>query len=419
MRYSVSSFSLIMYIMLFGCHSGDQTVNDGGLVLLDANQKGARMDLHITDVADVYLIPLRFGPDNVLLNITSARRSLFVFHNEIFLGNWLRDHPLLVVYNFQGEPIRLIGSRGRGPGEYLQLSGFIVDTLANEIITYDRDANKFLVYSTTGIFKRERFVENNGLYTQYTDIENINDRYMLAYKDNSREVSDKTWEVMGVPIVQANTIYNRGRTFTLYDKQTLSEVDFLNFDFARPSQWNAKILFHNLTTTENGVYITSQRTDTIYFMDRNLELSPQFVDVTNYSAKFNEAHLFPVAETNKYIFFSVEIAFDPEQPNRNKIKHFVYDKEVKQFFRLNTGLSEDPMDCNYKDALIRNKVAFDQFLPTLNHDFVSSMLTPEYLWKRYNELPEIYRNITKNLKMDDNPILMLMKLKSLSDETPN
>ena len=63
------------------------------------------------------------------------------------------------------------------------------------------------------------------------------------------------------------------------------------------------------------------------------------------------------------------------------------------------------------DAIIHNKIAFNQYVLTLNYNYLAYMLFPEYLLKSYKYLPSELKTITEQLTIDDNPVLMLMKLK--------
>ena len=401
------SITLIMCIVLFGCRTGNQTVFDE-LVLLDANQDKDNIDLLITDIADVFYIPLKYGAENVIVGTTTVGRNIFVYRDIIFLGDDSFASPKLIAYSFEGEPIRVFGSFGRGPREYADLKGFIVDTLADEVIIYDQLYGKFVVFSTTGAFKREELL-GRSQKSFYSTIENMNERYMLAYKDDSLVMSDKDVHAPnGQVYMGQNSLIARGKVFTLYDKQTLSEVDFSDFEYKKPLRWQIFTILNNLTTTKYGVYITSARTDTIYFMDKELRLIPRFVDITKYRDVNHEARLFPSVESEQYIIFST--ALENNIDNQNLRRYFAYDKKVNKLFRINTGLPERGV-ANPREAIINNRVAFGQWTLTLNHNYVATFLTPEFLLKHYNSLPANLQKITAKIREDDNPVLMLMRLK--------
>ena len=398
---------IIVCLVLFSCRSSNQT-SFGNLILLDANQDKDKIDLLITDIADVFYIPLKYGAENVMVGTSSVRRNIFVYNDTIFLGDGPYQSPKLVTYDLNGEPIQVFGSYGRGPREYMSLQGFIVDTLANEVIIFDLQQRKFVVFSTSGVFKRERLLEQS-YQTAYMAIENINERYMLAYMDNSQTMSDNdVYMSDGQIFMEKGKLVTQGKLFTLYDKQTLSEVDFLDFEYEKPSRLQVFTIFLNLTTTKDGVYITSARTDTIYFIDREPRLIPKFVDVTKYSDPNHEARLFPSAESDQYIFFST--ALENNFDNQNLRRFFAYDKKMHKLLRIKTGLPEQG-PANTQEAIVNNKIAFSQGTLTLNHNYVAAILSAEYLLEHYDTLPADLKTITANIREDDNPVLMLMKLK--------
>jgi len=398
------SLSLIIFIMLIGCRSGNQTAVD----MLDANQDKDRIDLQIADIAEISYIPLKYGTENILVGTTSLTRNLFISHDKIFLGDIFYQSPKLISYDFIGEPIHVFGTYGRGPGEYINLTGFVVDTLADEVIIYDGLQSKFVVFSTTGVFKHEKLLEG-GLKTNYSNIENINERYMLAYKDNSRVIGDEDIVLAnGQLFISKTNPVIWGKVFTLYDKRTLEEVDFLDFEYEKPSRFQIFTIQNNLTTTKEGVYITSARTDTIYFMNRELKLVPRFIDVTKYKDINHEARLFPSAEGEKYLFFST--ALENNFDNQNLRRFFAYDKKAKKLFRINTGMAEQGA-VNTWESLINNDVVFGNPTLTLNHNYAATLLPPLFLLEHYDSLPADLKEIATQIREDDNPVLMLMKLR--------
>ena len=405
MKVAIKKFiPIITFFMLFGCRNDNQTV----IAILDANQDKNGIDLQITDIADVCYIPLKSGPDNIIVGTSVVNRNIFISHDKIFLRDGAYQSPKLISFDFNGEPIHVFGSYGRGPGEYLSINGFVVDALANEVIIYDGSQKKFVVFNTDGVFKREKFLKDDP-ETNYSAIENINDSYMLAYKEDSKVVSDTDIPSgSGRLYLEKHTPVTWGKVFTLYDKQTLEEVDFLSFEYEKPSRFLIFTIFHNLTTAKDGVYITSARTDTIYFMNKELELMPKFIDATKYQDVNHEAHLFPVAESEKYIFFSTEREnnFD----NKNLIRFFAYDKKAEKLLRINTSLPEQG-PVNPLTAIIKNEVAFTQSFLTLNHNYVVILLLPTFLLEHYEDLPADLKEIAAQIQEDDNPILMLMKLR--------
>lgn len=60
----------------------------------------------------------------------------------------------LFVFDAQGRFVRRIGQPGRGPGEYLEPSDFVVYPKENLIIVFDQFGRQLLYYGTDGTFQR-------------------------------------------------------------------------------------------------------------------------------------------------------------------------------------------------------------------------------------------------------------------------
>lgn len=65
-----------------------------------------------------------------------------------------RTSKKLFVFNSQGKFVRCIGQVGRGPGEYLEPSDFVVYPKEDLIIVFDQFGRQLLYYGTDGTFQR-------------------------------------------------------------------------------------------------------------------------------------------------------------------------------------------------------------------------------------------------------------------------
>jgi len=402
--------TFLFLIALCNCHQHNTV--DSDIILIDANKKYPALDLKLSDIAEISYIPLK--TEGVIFGYPGASRRLFVYRDKIFIADRFRSDPKLIVYDHTGNPIQIIGSYGRGPGEYVGLSDFVVDTLTNEVIIYDDHQRKLIVYGIDGKFKREKSLkEINRDQKQLTAIEMINDNFLLAYNGRSITVHNKDFNAGDIPVGKAGQIVPTGKPIMIIDKQTLTETSSLNFEYAKPGLWDVLCIMYYLTTLREGVYITNERSDTIYFMNRNLELIPKFRDVTDYGG-LHVARLFPTAETERYVFFTTELGDQQgliKDFNPIPRKFLVFDKKTQKIFRINNGLSEKREwdDCSI--AMLHKQIAFNQYTLTLNHNYASTFFSPEFLHEHYNQLPEELKAITKNLKIDDNPVVMLIKFK--------
>ena len=393
----ILSFSLV----LLSCNQNSE--NDTNIILIDANKKYPELELKLSDLADILYIPLE--NNEIIFGYPSAGHMLFVYDNKIFIGDQISSDPKLLVYDLNGKHIGTFGSYGRGPGEYLSIRSFVVDSLTNEVTLYDREQKKFIVYGLDGKFRFEKSLwQINHEQEAMTEMEIINDDYLLVFNHYSQLIAER----------YNQQVLSLGKTMFIIDKQTLTEIPFLSFEYANPRSTSKVVVMNNLTPSKEGIYITSERSDTIFFMNRNLEIIPKFRDVTDY-ANIHIARLFPAIETDRYILFSTEKEYGANtisSPNTIPRRFFAYEKKLQKLYRLNIDLPVKDEDYDRRiHAIMNNRVALDQHTLTLNYNYAALFLDPDFLFRYNDQLPEELKKITKHLKEDDNPVVMLMKFK--------
>jgi len=393
--------TLCFGLLLCSCSQNDN--NESDIILIDASKKYPKLELRLSDIAEIAYIPLK--SDDVILGYPSVTRALFVYRDKIVLGDKISTDPKLLVYDRTGTHIQTIGSYGRGPGEYMGIRDFVVDTLSNEIILYDNVQRMLIVYGLDGKFRRNKSLNQiDSGQTMLTGIENMNDSTLLVFNNASLIFSER----------RGGVEFSTGKTMMILDKQTLSAIPSQSFGFARPSYSDRPTILPYLTTTKEGVYITSERSDTIFFMNKNLEVIPKFRDVTADYKNGYKVRIFPTMETERYVFFvtvEVEKRLDVINSNPFLISFFAYDKKMQQLFSLNDDLSEQIGKYDRVRLVINNKSSLSEFNLTLNHDYASALLSPEFLFEHDDQLPMELKEITKNLQEGDEPVLMLIKFK--------
>lgn len=63
--------------------------------------------------------------------------------NNIYVSDKLK--PQLSIYDTNGKFLRNIGARGKGPGEFLEITTY--DIIADEVIVFDKINQRFTVFS--------------------------------------------------------------------------------------------------------------------------------------------------------------------------------------------------------------------------------------------------------------------------------
>ena len=106
--------------------------------------------LDISPLIDsVVLIPLEATDQSLIGNIDKI-----ICTDDRFYILDKRTSKNLFVFDHQGKFIRCIGQAGRGPGEYLEPSDFVVYPKENLIIVFDQFGRQLLYYGTDGSFKQ-------------------------------------------------------------------------------------------------------------------------------------------------------------------------------------------------------------------------------------------------------------------------
>lgn len=378
-------FIVIFAIMLF-CRCDNS--NGASLILIDTSRNYPESDLRLSDVAEVMYIPLQYGRDSIIF-ANPGPYAVTVYRDTIYLLNW-KPFSLsqIIQYDMSGNPLSKIDKIGRGPSEYTHLISYMLDTTRHVVYGWDDQSLKILTYDFQGNCPGEKFLNAN-----YTQMANLNDDYILGYNSFSRMESDTPGKII-----------NTGRkTITFLNKADFTETIY-DFDYKKPEpNRTPAIIYRNLTHTKGGIYITNDRSDTVYFLDKNLKLTPRIVDITPHST-YRMNVIIPTIETGRYLFLSNEFYFGdlPKPPD-----YYVYDKKEKQIYRL----KKDKYLENDYLLLANDYIAVSQFCLTQTHNYAASFGPPYHLREEYENLPPELKVIADTLDDPDNPVLMLIKFK--------
>ncbi len=379
----------VIFTMLTSC----QKISSDRIIEIDANKNYPELNLKLNDIADITYVPLKMGKDAILLINGAPFRGVFVMSDRIFVADNNTTYPKIVVYDFNGEPLYQIGEIGRGPGELYGFFHFAVDTIKKEVYTWGTMECQLNVYSIDGQFKKSKKEFNRVLIT---NLENINNKTLVGFTPDAitflpEWLSKKT----GIKIK------NSGRSITYFNKDDLSLMDIPDIGYSRIHVEKTGTGSASITTTRNGSYFISLRSDTTYFMDNSLKITPRFVDVTDYNDK-GELGIFPVLETDKYVFLTTTIVIGGNY-DHTSIKYLAYDKDQHKIFKIKNNSNPD--------AAFNDNIKILQYNKTLNSNYIVRSFGYKFLIENYKNLPDKLKQITDQMKEEDNPVLMLIKFK--------
>jgi len=184
--------------------------------------------------------------------ISILDQKLFISDSEITYS--------LYCFNNSGEFIFKISRKGNGPGEYIDISDFIVTE--KEIIIYDGRKQNFLYFDLKGKYIR---TENSGLY--FSSFTTIGEDDFLLFSD--QQVNPGLFSNPQYSCIFVN------RKFKLLDR-------FLSFDIESDLFQKTQIISNNLSSGNGSVYVYQTCDEYIYqFQDQNLQRLYQL----NFAAK--------------------------------------------------------------------------------------------------------------------------------------
>lgn len=319
---------------------------------------------------------------------------------------------LLAQFSCNGEFIRNIGTEGRGPKEYGLIRKFSLDQENRLIYIHTNWTHKVIVFNFDGEFVRSLRFPTSG-------------RGSISWSRDSFLVSFSEPEMGNEPYTFIETNFNGDTIQTVNNHIFWGENDQTHF---MVSYWGRNVYYR----TNDKLQMKSWYNDTVYtFSNENKIVPAFFIDLKHhklpndqvYERKSTkplpeECYWVGVNESSKYIFIRYGDQYDKLKKNRKgKANGCVYfDKLTKK----GTALKRKE-DAN---GFINDINGGPQFLPRFSNDsliFVEvsaldmkTFLESDEFKNREVKSPaqkEVLTKIKRDLKEDDNHILMLAKLK--------
>lgn len=153
--YHQITLLLIFVVYLnFSCHSDVEKdgINPTHTVLLDINNESSRL-LESSDIVHLDIIVPTTDDEFILDNFD----KILFRDRRIFIKPHNRGQ--LFVFSHEGEGLTIIDRLGAGPGEYLHLTDFDVDSVNQQIIILDAGNRKILHYSYAGELISEKSLD--------------------------------------------------------------------------------------------------------------------------------------------------------------------------------------------------------------------------------------------------------------------
>ena len=145
-----ASLFVLTIFLVFSCGSPDNEI-----IMIDLENLNGE-EITLSEIADeITYIPL---DNSITIGMINS------FYNPIVIGNsvYLYDHETgIMVFNRIGELQGIIGTMGRGPGEYMRGNKFAVDENTGRVYVCDA-GNIIKIYSGSGSFQRSISLQSYG-----------------------------------------------------------------------------------------------------------------------------------------------------------------------------------------------------------------------------------------------------------------
>lgn len=350
-------------------------------------------DVKLSEIADsIVYFPIETSDNSLLGHIFNARLTEdFIFINHS--GGLLRQ------FDKKGKFVRNIGNIGRGPKEYVHLAMFSLDE-KKQLIYIQRNSRNILVYDFDGNFKES-------IYSKI----NWGNLIVHLYNDHFIQFQES---VMGNEKYIFMEWNNKGDTLQYVRNYTFWTPE--NLGIFIKDYWGRNVFYE----LNNSVHFKGWYNDTIYTISKNSILRPKyFIDLKQYKlpvearvekslkgTRPKNKYWLGVKESNRYIFIHYGCYY--EDSRIRKPDYVYWDKEVNEGWLINEKKG--------KSVFINDIDNGPDFVPTFVKDSIAYCFIDPINLKNNDKRVEQFSNsqlksMLKDIKYDDNPILMKVYLK--------
>ena len=386
-------YSHLIFILLIGCTvSNEKKINED---LYNINVEAIinnKQNVKLSEIAtDITYVPLETLKDNLISNIKKVELT----ESYVFVSEKNRIQQ----FKADGQFLRQIGKFGHGPGEYVNIMNFDVNEKANLILI--NDEFRSYKYDINGNFFGEvKLPSTNYLFYYPTKIafyltNNIGKLNNLLITDNNF-----------VPLYKFQNHNPRPETHLKFGGSPLYVFKHnlyfkVNYNDTVFCVKDSLLIPHIIYNEKNLLF------DKNFDLHSTGNVSDLIKQVEKVKNKLMTKSIF---ETNRFVFTSYIKGLDPRNTNYTRI---VFNKKINKAFLLNEGKFINDIDngCNlwpigsFQDSILFSYInAFELKAHVASEAFKNS--TPRFPEKK-KELEQLANRLDEN----DNPVLMLVKLK--------
>ena len=397
----IKNILLIALILELGCENRakvDSVINKPNIEIINLrniNDENPAYAIELKDIiTSVNYIPLETN-SKILIDelVDIGNQYLRVTDNYLVLNSLL--------FNKSGKYIRTIGRQGNGPGEYLAIRDVTIDDEGKRVFIYDHWKHNVLCYSFDGNFQQSI---KDSMVTYQSGFSYVDKNKLLFYS------ADRLPHVI---IKQLNM--ESKRTVNLLDSDFSSTLPGdKKFYFPPPPHWKTYLYDSTVhfriefpANIEESDYIYTCKDDVLlpkYKLEMG-DLKPK-IPLPTLTARSPYGSVHVIGESSNYLFLRYIII----QKEAVKWLNITYDKKHKIIYQI------DPLNKNDKltnlilaRMAIKDDSLFSYVFPyELNNESMNSL---GQLFDLKNGLSDELSTIYKRLDENDNPIIVISKIK--------
>ena len=367
--------------------------NNAKTPTIDTNKKYPFKEFILNDLADITYIPIETNND-VLIN--NGINALSHFSDKYIIIVNYKSYDCYI-FDRNGKIINFFNHKGQGPNEYLNITGITVDETKREIYIVDHpQKNRIMVYSFDGDFIRKLSLPAK---TTIGTIHNFDNETLLCEDNNHRNGNKKPYFLIskqnGHISNELDIIFNKERISPrFYQKTGEKGVMAIAYGYNPIIRFNEDFIIGDISH------------DTIYQYSKNKTLTSILVKTPSIYSQDPQIMVIPEFKTPKLFFLErTERKFNFEEKKGFEREKIVYDYNSGFFYKYVLKNKDYPNQNFYLNsggyAYRAEKNTLCQFIPA-----------EELIEANDNgELHGPLKEITKTLKIDDNPVLMIIKFK--------
>jgi len=384
-------YFILLLVISTGCNRKSSSYFDEkGIPVIDIEKviSGTKQEYLLSEIAlDIEYIPLEFTPECPLKiglewDVEVSSSDIFVLSGKVYR------------FDRNGKYLNSIGSHGRGPGEYVLALGFAVDTVAGRIYLHSHE-RQIHVYDYSGKHIRSIRTNNSTVFNRFYFLNHTNELFCLGVEQYALHYPDN------YVIKSADTLGNIRFAKNSLIVGMLIEGEEQSYNSSIMQDGNTMLAIDGLSDT---LFCYRQSALTPYLIFNYGRYKNTVEKMRSYHKENSKTSFVTriLGSTPDYLFiFLTQLTKEPKQYLLR------YDKSSGE---CSYGTFVNNLDGGFntiggpKNQWISARDAFDMI----------EKFTPEYLSAAKAANPQAkqrLQQLVKNLKPEDNPVLMRVILK--------